>query len=284
VCGILGFTGPHRPELAARGLELLGHRGPDERGVHAAEGVTLAAARLAIVGLGRGRQPLANEAGDVVAVVNGELYDHAEVRAGLERRGHRFSTASDAEIVVHLYEEEGDRFVDRLAGIFALALWDARRARLLLVRDPFGVKPLFWTEWAGSLRFGSEIKALLADPELPRELDPLALDCHLALGFVLGGGTLLAGVHELPPGHLLVHERGTTAIRPYRRPAVEPGPLAEEPVHGFLGRFERAVESQLAREVPMAFALSGGIDSSLVVAVARRLTGAPIRTFAVGSA
>lgn len=285
MCGIFGFTGPSDRELAARSLALLAHRGPDA--AHSCEmpEITLGATRLSIVGVANGRQPLVNEAGDVVAVVNGELYNYAPLRNELERRGHRFATDTDGEVLVHLYEEEGDALLARIEGIFAFALWDARRSRLLLARDPMGVKPLFWTERGGRFRFASEIKALLADPGLPRELDRRSLDGLLALGFVPGARTLFAGIRRLAPGHSLVREGTKLDISPYWRLEVDgSGAVDGDPVTGFLGRLERAVESQLAHEVPMGFGLSGGIDSSLVVAVARRLVGAPVRTFAIGAA
>ena len=283
MCGIFGFTGPRDDELAARALVLLAHRGPDAAAAVADEEVTLGATRLAIVGVANGDQPLSSEDGEIVAVFNGEIYNHEPLRDELERRGHRFSTDTDAEVVVHLYEEVGDALLTRIEGIFAFALWDRRRARLLLARDPMGVKPLFWTECGGRFRFASEIKALCADPEVPRRLDPRALDGFLALNFVPGERTLLEGVRRLLPGHALVRTAAAISTAPYWTCHVQGVAGGGDPVSGFLAHFERAVASQLAHEVPMGFALSGGIDSSLVVAMASRLLGAPVRTFAIGA-
>ncbi|HLF56331.1 MAG TPA: asparagine synthetase B, partial [Thermoanaerobaculia bacterium] len=217
MCGIFGFSGPHDAELAARALALLRHRGPDAARAFAGGEMTLGATRLAIVGVANGTQPFANEDGDVVAVLNGEIYNFAPLRDELERRGHRFATDTDGEVLVHLYEEEGDALLARLEGIFAFAVWDARRRRLLLARDPMGVKPLFWTESAGRFRFASEIKALLADPGLPRRVDPRAFDAQLALGFVPGERTLFDGIRRLLPGHALVRTGDRLDIAPYWR-------------------------------------------------------------------
>src|SRR2546421_1799062 len=206
MCGIAGIHAPGGeadPQLVAAMVRGLVHRGPDGDGFFDAAGVALGMRRLAIIDPEHGHQPLRDESGDVVAVFNGEIYNHAELRAGLEARGHRLRSGSDGEVIPHLYEEHGPGFVERLNGIFAIALWDARSRTLHLARDQFGVKPLYWTRVDGRLAFASEIKALLADPAIPREVDLLAIDRFLSFRFVPSPLTGLRGVHKLRPGSLL---------------------------------------------------------------------------------
>lgn len=283
MCGIFGFTGARDPLLAGRMAELLGHRGPDDRGWAETPGATLGAARLAIVGVGNGRQPLRSEDGGVVLVANGEIYNHAALREGLERRGHRFATDTDIEVIVHLYEESGVEAIGRLEGMFAFALWDGSRERLLLARDHCGMKPLLYAEHEGRLLFASEAKAILAPTGMPRAVDAGALDALLSFWLVPGDRTLFAGVRRLPPGHWMCVE-GDPPRRTLRRwlPQPVPAPPPGDPPAAFRRLLAAAVESHLAAAVPQAFALSGGLDSSTVVALARRILGRPVRTFAVG--
>jgi asparagine synthase (glutamine-hydrolysing) len=245
--------------------------------------------RLAIVGVADGQQPLFNEDGSLVLVVNGEIYNSAGLRAELERLGHRFATSTDGEVILHLFEEEGKASFSRLEGMFALALWDQSRRRLLLARDPMGMKPLFFVRHDGRFAFASEVKALLCLPELPRRVDVSALSSLLELGMVPGDRTLFAGIGRLLPGHLLwLEASGEVRQAPFwRLPA--PGVPADgrrgvdaDPVPEFVRLFTGAVESHLMSEVPLGASLSGGLDSSLVVAAMSRATGAPVKTFSVG--
>ena len=179
------------------------HRGPDSDGLFHENGVALAARRLSIIDLEGGDQPIANEDGSVVVVQNGEIYNYRELRGELERRGHRFATASDTEVLVHLYEEHGEGFAERLRGMFAVALWDARERRLLLARDRFGIKPLYYRVAGGTLSFASELKAMLELPGFSREIDPRAVAAYLAFNSIPAPLTIFAEARKLPPGTLL---------------------------------------------------------------------------------
>src|SRR5919109_905036 len=202
MCGILGIVGTPRPE-ALDAVELLRHRGPDGDGRWVGERAAIAMRRLAIIDLETGDQPVANERGDVVAVVNGELYNYRELRAELEAKGHTFRGAGDVEVVPHLYEEHGERFVERLRGMFAVALWDDSRGRLVLARDRFGIKPLYHATIANGLAFASELAPLLA-LGASAELDPEAIADYLVLGYVPGERWGIGGVGKLAPAGLLV--------------------------------------------------------------------------------
>ncbi len=209
MCGIAGKVSegtPVDPTLVERMCERIVHRGPDSRGVHASDGVALGIQRLAVIDLKTGDQPIYNEDRTVAVVLNGEIYNFGELRTELERRGHRFATRTDTETIVHLYEDLGPECVRELNGMFAFALWDSRRRRLLLARDRVGKKPLhYWFDPVrGSLSFASELGALVADPEVPRELDPDAADCFFAYGYVPAPLTIYRAVRKLPPASTLV--------------------------------------------------------------------------------
>ena len=272
MCGILGVAGAVPPG-ALDVVELLRHRGPDGEGRYERGGVGLAMRRLAIIDLATGDQPVANEAGDVVAVVNGELYNYRELRAELAAQGHVFRGEGDVELVPHLYEQHGDAFLERLRGMFALALWDERRGRLLLARDRFGIKPLYLAELGGALAFSSELAPLLALGAGAGE-DEAALAGYLALGWVSGEETGLRGVRRLLPGRLLVHEDGRVRESSYWSPSPSAAPLEET--------LRDAVSLHLRSDVPLAVLLSGGLDSSLVAALAASELEEPLRTFSVG--
>jgi asparagine synthase (glutamine-hydrolysing) len=285
VCGICGLLAPSgRPDaaLVERMNALLVHRGPDEGSVDSFGRCVLGHRRLRVIDLTTGSQPVANEAGDVTAVFNGELYNFRELRA--ELAGHEVRGSGDTPIIPHLYEDSGPAFVSRLEGMFAIALWDAARERLVLARDRVGKKPLLWTQLPdGTLAFASELKALLRLPELRREVDPQSLDAYLALQYV-PFGTALRGVEKLPPGHLLLAENGSVRIEPYWSLDVE----TENDSHSHEEWLERvretvgaAVRKRLVADVPLGALLSGGIDSSVVVAEMAR-AGGRVRTFTVG--
>lgn len=288
MCGIFGYTGPSAPRLLAAMARRLLHRGPDDQGTHESPGISMGTDRLAIVGVADGRQPLFSEDGNLVLVVNGEIYNSGDLRAELERLGHRFATSTDGEVVLHLYEEEGNAAFARLEGMFALALWDERNRRLLLARDPMGMKPLFFVRHDGRFAFASEVKALLCLPGLARRVDLAALSGLLTHGAVPGDLTLFSGIRRLPPGHLLRVEQGGDRRERYFRPpapgaARDPGAGSRaDPVPEFVRLFTGAVESHLVSEVPLGASLSGGLDSSLVVAAMSRVTGAAVKTFSAG--
>ncbi len=220
ICGIAMADGtPPEVEAVRRMNGRLVHRGPDSDGVFAEGGVALAMRRLSIIDLEGGDQPIANEDGSVVVVQNGEIYNYRELRAELERRGHRFATHSDTEVLVHLYEEHGEGFVEHLRGMFAIALWDGRERRLLLARDRFGIKPLYYRLAGGTLSFASELKALLEQPGFSREIDPRAVAAYLAFNSIPAPLTAFAEARKLPPGTLAVWAGGELSQRRYARPA-----------------------------------------------------------------
>jgi len=256
------------------------HRGPDEGSVDAFGRCVLGHRRLQVIDLETGSQPVANERGDVVAVFNGELYNFRDLRAQLA--SHDVRGTGDTPVIPHLYEEHGVGFVERLSGMFALALWDAGRERLVLARDRVGKKPLVYTQLAdGSLAFASEVKALLRLPGLRREVDSTQLDAYLALQYV-PAGTGLAGIEKLPPGHLLVAENGSARVEPYAELARLEPRSDEEWLELVRTEVAGAVGRRLVADVPLGALLSGGIDSSVVVALMAQASGRPVRTFTVG--
>ncbi len=259
------------------------HRGPDEGSTDAFGRCVLGHQRLKVIDLETGYQPVSNEAGDVVAIFNGEAYNFLSLRD--ELRGHDVRGTGDTPILPHLYEESGPRFVERLHGMFAAALWDAGRERLVLARDRLGKKPLLWTRLPdGTLAFASELKALLRLPQVSREIDLSAVDEYLSLQYVPGDRTALRGIHKLAPGHVLVAEGGTERIEPYWKPESPSEPSANE--HEWLERVRatvgEAVRKRLVADVPLGALLSGGIDSSIVVALMAEASSQPVRTFTVG--
>jgi asparagine synthase (glutamine-hydrolysing) len=292
MCGIAGILrfdgGPARKADLERMIDAIGHRGPDGRGVHLDGPCGLGHARLAIIDPAGGAQPLANEDDTVWIAYNGEAYNYVELAPALERRGHRFRTRSDTETIVHLYEEAAERCVDALNGIFAFAIWDARARRLMLARDRFGVKPLYYVETLDALYFASEVKALLAVGATRAEPDMAAADHYFRFGYVPGRRTMFRGVRKLLPGHVLAATpAGRVEERRYWRLAYAPESAARAPsrfaeaADELRARLEEAVRIQLRSDVPLGIFLSGGIDSSAVVALAARLVGRPLETFSV---
>jgi asparagine synthase (glutamine-hydrolysing) len=280
MCGICGFTWADERLIESMKSRLV-HRGPDDHGSYVAEGISLGHRRLSIVDLSAAaRQPLSNEDGTVWITFNGEIYNHQELRARLQGKGHVFRSRSDTEAIVHAYEEYGLDFAQHLEGMFALALWDAPRRRLVLARDRLGLKPLYYTLASGRLRFASEIKALLADPTLPRTLNRQGLFDLLGYEFIPAPATLFEGVHKLLPGCLLCLEAdGRARLSRYwslERREVEP---TEEALTELL---ERACGEHTMSDVPLGAFLSGGIDSSTVVSFLSRTLPMGLQTFALG--
>ena len=286
ICGLYAASGQPPAPLVDAMRARIRHRGPDQGSTDAFGPCVLGHQRLRVIDLELGYQPVANERGDVVAVFNGELYNFPELREELEANGHEVRGRGDTPVVPHLYEEYGPRFVERLEGMFALALWDAARGRLVLARDRLGKKPLVWTRLDdGTLAFASELKALLELPGLHREPDLPALDAYLALQYVPGDRTGLRGVRRLPPASLLVTEGGSERIERYWEPSPGGEALADE---AWLERVRAtvadAVRKRLVSDVPLGALLSGGIDSAIVVALMAQASSEPVRTFTVGFA
>jgi asparagine synthase (glutamine-hydrolysing) len=290
MCGIAGkytFTADHPIDfgLLRAMTDVLAHRGPDADGFHVGSGIALGHRRLSIIDLSTGDQPVANEDGSVAVVFNGEIYNFAEIRADLVGRGHRFRTQSDTEVIAHGYEEWGDRVVDRLRGMFAIALWDERARRLLLVRDRLGVKPLYYCVTAAGVTFGSEIKALLEDPTVPRDWSAEALDAYLALQYVPCPRTIYGAIWKLPPGHLLAAENGRVAVRRYWDLTFtgDGDPAREEEYLDQLDALvSEAVRLRLVSDVPLGAFLSGGIDSTIVVEAMTRTSSSRVVSTSVG--
>ena len=286
MCGIAGKAGAGRVSEAEilRMCEAIAHRGPDDWGTFIEGGLGLGMRRLSIIDLAGGHQPLANEDGTVVVVYNGELYNFESLYAELVAKGHRFKTRSDTEVLVHLYEEEGETMVARLRGMFAFAIWDRTRHRLLLARDHFGQKPLFYTEAAGRITFASEIKALLADDPSLAQLSPRALDQYLTMRFVHPPETFFTRVRQLPAAHYMVWENGRGRVERYWDLSYEPKwsySEAEtlERIDELLGE---TVKLHLLSDVPVGAFLSGGLDSTLIASYAARTLGSELRTFSMG--
>jgi asparagine synthase (glutamine-hydrolysing) len=290
MCGIAGRVtwdprGSVDHDLIGAMTDAVRHRGPDAEGLHVAEGVGLGHRRLSIIDLATGDQPLANEDGTIWTVFNGEIYNFADVRRELESHGHRFRTSSDTEVLVHGYEQWGAALVERLRGMFAFAVWDAPRRRLLLARDRVGVKPLHYAVLNDGIVFGSEIKSLLVDPAVPRAWSPEAIDAYLALLYVPAPLTIYRAIRKLPPGHVLVAEGGQVQLSRYWDLPFDTsgGPDAEsawrEPLEAQL---REAVALRLISDVPLGAFLSGGIDSSLVVAFMKETSAAPVVTTSIG--
>jgi asparagine synthase (glutamine-hydrolysing) len=266
-------------------MDSLDHRGPDGEGLWTGEQVILGHRRLAIIDLAGGYQPLFNETRDIGVVNNGEIYNYRELTSELKTAGHTFTTASDTEVLVHGYEQWGDDFVSHLRGMFAFALWDGRRRRLLLGRDRFGVKPLYYANTRDRLLFASEIKSLFADHAVPRELNTDRLAEYLAFRSVAGEETLFKGIREIAPGTVMVCENGRFTERKYWSPEVEITGGAETPQLLERGRelLSDSVVARLVSDVPLGTITSGGLDSSLVSAIAAEHT-LQIDTFCVGFA
>jgi asparagine synthase (glutamine-hydrolysing) len=263
------------------------HRGPDGGGVHVDGPAGLAARRLAIIDLAHGDQPMVNAAGDICVVQNGEILNHRQLRAGLERDGVRLRTACDTEVLLHLYVREGPRFVEQLRGMFALALWDRRERRLLLARDRFGIKPLYYELRDGRISFASELKALLRQPDFSREIDCDALHSFLAFNSIPAPLTIFTGARKLPPGHLLTCSPAGVALERFARPAPAPeGRLRDE--HGpalaaeLRERLDESVRAHLLADVPVGVLLSGGVDSSVLTALAAQRSTDKLATFSIG--
>ncbi len=291
MCGIAGLLyadsarTPQRSLLQAMG-DSIAHRGPDAQGFLVEPGVGLVHRRLSIIDLAGGNQPIGNEDESIQVVFNGEIYNFQELRAGLISRGHRFRTNSDTDVLVHLYEEMGDTLVDRLRGMFAFALWDRPRRRLVLARDRVGIKPLYFYRDPEVFLFGSEPKAILAHPAVARRVDPEALEDYLAFGVVPGRRSIFQGIEKLPPATVLTVEPGRWDHGPRRYWRLSFAPdhdrTPEDWQEAIRAKLDETTRLHMIADVPVGAFLSGGIDSSLVVGLASLLTSEPLRTFSIG--
>lgn len=283
MCAIAGFNFEDK-SLIRKMCDVMAHRGPDGEGYYSGSSITLGHRRLSIIDLETGNQPVYNEDGSIVVVYNGEIYNFRELRAALETRGHRFSTASDTEVIVHAYEEFGRDCVKHFNGMFAFALYDAGRDELFLARDRCGVKPLHYTQLQdGTFLFASEIKALLQYKRVKREMDPQSLHYTINLRYIPGERTMFMGIFRLPPGHTMVVKNRMVTITRFWEPSHNRIRHPESYYIRMLRKLlDAAVERHLISDVPVGLMLSGGIDSSALVALASRKTDEPIKTFCMG--
>jgi asparagine synthase (glutamine-hydrolysing) len=289
MCGIYGMVALREgadcdPALLDAMARVTHHRGPDDEGRHSDQGLAMGMRRLSIIDLGTGHQPIPNADETVWTVCNGEIYNFREIRRSLQVEGARFRTSSDTEVLVHLYERHGPDFVSRLLGMFGFAIWDAPRRRLVLGRDRLGIKPLYYMEHEGRLVFASEIKALLTLPGVSRGIDPGALQDYLTLGYSGNEQTLFQGIRKLPPASLLVCENGSYGVESYWQvPAEADESLSEEDwAERLRAAIETAVVSEMVSDVPLGGFLSGGIDSSAIVAFMARHSDRPVKTYSIG--
>ena len=288
ICGVAGSGEAEGIELTRRMCRALTHRGPDDEGIQHVQGATLGVRRLSIIDVEGGHQPIANEDSSVWVVQNGEIYNHLELREELIRRGHVFRTRADTEVLVHGYEEWGTELLERLNGMFAFAVLDRPRRELMLARDRMGIKPLHYAIDGGRLLFASELKALLCDPALRREIDPVALDEYLALEFVPSPRSIVSGIKKLPPAHVMVwslSERRESLTR-YWTPELgtdSTRKTIDERAEELRDVLRESVRKELISDVPVGVFLSGGIDSSAVAAMMSQL-GGTVQSFSVGFA
>jgi asparagine synthase (glutamine-hydrolysing) len=295
MCGIAGFFGPEenldlteRRETVKRMCDIIEHRGPDDEGFYTEGGVALGMRRLSIIDLVTGHQPISNEDGSIWIVFNGEIYNFGELRDDLVARGHTFQTQTDTEAIVHLYEEMGEACVERLRGMFGFAIWDRRERKLFLARDRVGKKPLHYSLAGDTLVFGSEIKSLLQHPDIAREVNIEAISDFLSFGYVPDPQTAFRGITKLPPGHTLTFKNGRLSTRCYwdfdyrQADEAEYGRDESYYVERLKELIAESVKLRLVSDVPLGAFLSGGIDSSTVVAMMARQMDRPVKTFSIG--
>ncbi len=287
MCGIAGYVGPEAPGLLPAMLRVLKHRGPDDMGSYEEPAVGLGMTRLAIIDLAGGRQPMTNEDDSLWIVFNGEIYNYRELRHDLEAKGHRFRSQSDTEVILHLFEEEGERCVDHLRGMFAFVIWDAHRRRLFLARDRMGKKPLYYWHRGGLFLFASEIKALLCHRAVSRALDCEAFHHYLAFGYTPADRSIFAEITKLPPAHTGILSDGVLTLHrywnlPHGNPEISRPASFRDTAARVRHALREAVRLRLESDVPLGVFLSGGIDSSVVVASMREVTGQRIATFSIG--
>ena len=289
MCGICGIASrlpgeqPLDEQVVRRMTHTLQHRGPDSDGFLVDEDAMLGMRRLSIIDLATGEQPISNENGTIWVVFNGEIYNFQEIRKSLEQANHRFATKSDTEVIVHAYEEYGERCLEKFNGMFAIAIWDQNRKRLFLARDRVGIKPLYYWFDRQQLVFGSELKAVRAHPDAPGALNAAALDAFLSLEYIPGGQTIYQDIHKLPPGHYLTMQDGEIRIVQYWDLAAREVPADEAACIELLTELiDDSVRLRMISDVPLGAFLSGGIDSSTVLAFMNRHSNRPVKTFSIG--
>jgi asparagine synthase (glutamine-hydrolysing) len=290
ICGAVQIGAPRRavlpPGVLERMTSAMTHRGPDDMGKFAAPGFALGVRRLSIVDVAGGHQPVGNEDGTVWAAQNGELYNHRDIRRRLERDGHRFRTRCDTEVLPHLYEAVGTSLPKHLRGMFGLVVWDERKQRALIARDRLGIKPIYYAHVDDTVVFASELKSLLASGLVVPSLDPDAIDAYLSLGFVPAPATPLLGVQKLLPGHMLLVDQDGVRVEEYwsyPHPNAAPADRSlDEHAEELLELLDESVRLRLMSDVPLGAMLSGGLDSSLIVALMARHASAPVQTFSIG--
>lgn len=283
MCGICGLVGLEDGQLLKRMCDVIEHRGPNDSGFYTNGKVSLGNRRLSIIDVKGGHQPIHNEDETIWVTFNGEIYNYGQLKQGLEKSGHKFYTNSDTEAIVHLYEKYGEKFVEKLRGMFAIAIWDDKKKRLVLTRDRLGKKPLYYSVVNGIFLFGSEIKSILQYEETPRKVDFKALDYFLTFRYVPGPLTMFQGIKKLQPGHTLIYENGKIRIQKYWDVAFS---SEQENENYFskklLGLLRESVKIRLMSEVPLGAYLSGGTDSSSIVKIMSEFMEDPIKTFTVG--
>ena len=293
MCGIAGIFNTRNEdipqiELINRMTDAITHRGPDESGVHLEPGLALGHRRLSVIDIASGQQPLFNADRSAAIVFNGEIYNFMQLRPELEALGYRFTTNSDTEVILHAWQAWGSQCVQRLRGMFAFAIWDQKRRHLFLARDRLGIKPLYYALLPnGHFVFGSELKALLPHPALPRERDPMAIEDYFAYGYIPEPRTIFSGVRKLPPGHTLLIEKGQTLLPRTNQywdiPFTDSGLATQDSAQSeLIGRLREAIDIRLVAEVPLGAFLSGGVDSSAIVALMAGLVDQPIKTCSIG--
>lgn len=285
MCGIFGIASQNEyPFDLERFTDCLTHRGPDESGYFRGEGIGMGHRRLSIIDLSSGQQPMYNEDRSMCIVFNGEIYNYQELKADLIKSGHKFTTNSDTETILHAYEQWKERCVEKLRGMFTFAIWDANTRTLFLAVDRLGIKPLFYANCDNRLYFASEMKAILADSNFPRVIDEQAMVSYFMLSYIPAPLTIFKHIRKLPPGHTLTWRNGDVRIRQYWDLYFEPQRNKSESyfIDGFLSRFEESVRIRLMSEVPLGAFLSGGVDSSAVVAMMSRSDNDPVNTFCIG--
>ncbi len=290
MCGIVGLyseRGKPHDELSqfiTTMATCLKHRGPDDRGYYVGNNIALGHRRLSIIDLKTGQQPIFNEDKSICIVFNGEIYNYQEIKADLVQKGHLFSSSSDTETIVHAYEEWGEKCVEKLRGMFAFCIWDSRAQKMLLARDRLGEKPLFFAQYNGTFVFSSEMKSILADPRFVRAIDEEALSSYFTFSYIPAPLTIYKNIKRLSPGHVLVYAQGRVRIQQYWDLSFEPNRHKSEDdfIHECMELLDESVKMQLMSDVPLGAFLSGGIDSSAVVALMSRANNGPVNTFTIG--
>ena len=285
MCGIFGIASTKPVNLPLeRMTETLSHRGPDSGGFYRDDSAYLGHRRLRIIDLEGGHQPIFNENRSQCIIFNGEIYNYLDLRRDLINKGHRFTTQSDTEVILHAYEQWGEKCVDYLRGMFAFAIWDTQKKQLFLARDRLGIKPLFYAEYKGCFYFASEMKAILADPSFPRDMDETALVSYFTLSYIPAPWTIYGSIRKLLPGHTLTWKNGEISVRKYWDIHFFPDNRKSEDdfVEEYMNILGESVGIRLMSEVPLGAFLSGGIDSSAVVALMSNASADPVNSFCIG--